>query len=51
VRHDIHEAVSSKAPAPKSLGRFERTVLKLLMRVTALLMARRLGKALRRGNR
>jgi hypothetical protein len=34
--------------APKKLGRVERTVLTLLMRITAMLMARRLGKALRR---
>ena len=34
--------------APKKLGRVERTVLTLLMRVTAVLMARRLRKALRR---
>ena len=39
--------MSSKAPSPKTLGRFERTVLKVLMRLTAVLMARRLGKALR----
>jgi hypothetical protein len=35
-------------PAPKKLGRLERGVLRLLMRITALLMARRLGKALRK---
>ena len=40
--------MSSKAPKPKTLGRFERTILKLLMRLTAVLMARRLTKALRR---
>jgi hypothetical protein len=34
--------------AQKKLGRLERSVLKLLMRITAVLMARRLGKALRR---
>ena len=35
-------------PAPKKLGRLERTVLTLLMRITAVLMARRLGKALKK---
>ena len=43
--------MSSKAPSPKTLGRFERAVLKILMRLTAVLMARRLTKALRRGGR
>jgi hypothetical protein len=35
--------------AQKKLGRVERTVLTVLMRITAVVMARRLGKALKRG--
>jgi hypothetical protein len=35
--------------AQKKLGRIERTVLTVLMRITAVLMARRLRKALKRG--
>ncbi len=47
VLHDIQLGMAAKL-APKKLGRVERTVLTLLMRMTAVLMARRLRKALRR---